>query len=273
MSRASQSRRAVAVLKSGAGQPTPPKIGNRSPHQYWALLKTHFRSVLLPPQSLAEGASTQWTWNEPAAGPPLTAADLATVRKRLAGAQRSLVDSVEDAPEPSADARHAGSVLPQLQTHMDAIVTALIALPDGGLAAYAVRTEQGLLLHSWGLATALTPHYPDNTESEISGTVFVGDAPAPDREVSLENFDGSGRPARTRSDAAGRFRFSKISPGRYRAHVVSERETFPPEGVTVDIERTSVTGLELRDKADRRSAAPLTGQRARRHRGRSEVAA
>lgn len=265
MSRPDQFRRALVVLKSGAGSPAVPAIGNRSLHQYWALLKTHFRGILLAPQSLSDGASTQWTWREPVDTSPLTTAELATARKRLTGAQRSFADSVEDAAEPVvADARRAGSVLPQLQAHMDAVVTALIAQPDAALAAYLVRSEQGLLLHSWGLPSALPPHYPDNTTCEIAGTVFVTDQPAADREVLLENSDGTILD-RTHSDMAGCFRFSKISPGRYRARVLSDRETFPPEGVIVEMERTSVTGLELRDRTDdRRAVAQGAGSGQRR---------
>ncbi len=249
------------MLKSGPGSPASPTIGNRSLHHYWALLKTHFRSVLLAPQSLADGANTQWTWREPADGASLTAAELATVRKRLTGSQRSLADSVEDARDSTAD---AGSVLPQLQARMESVVEALVALPDSALAAYVARSEHGPLLHSWGLLVALTPHHPDNTECEISGRVLVSHAPAPDREILLENLAGTTLD-RTRSDAAGRFRFAKVSPGSYRAHAISDRESFPIKGVLVEIDAASVEGIELHDTSlDPTAAASRTSTRRRR---------
>jgi hypothetical protein len=266
MSRPAQFRRAIAVLKPGSTQPMPPTLGNRSLHHYWTLLKTHFRSVFLAPQSLSDGTSTQWTWREPIDGPPLTAAELATVRKRLTVAQRSFADSIADAAESGADSGRAASVLPQLQAHLDPIIQTLVALPDAALASYLVRSEQGLLLHSWGLGVALIPSYPDTTECEITGTVFVANAPAPDREVLLEKPEGEDVD-RTRSDAVGRFRFSKISPGHYRARAVSGRDTFPDEGVFIEIDHTSITGVELRDHAPKRGAAVVNSMPKRRRIG------
>src|SRR4051812_43517071 len=125
MSRSSQSRRAIAVLKPGSIQPMPPTLGNRSLHHYWALLKTHFRSVFLPPQTLSDGTSTQWTWREPVDGPPPNAAELATVRERLSVAQRSFADSIADAAELSTAPDRAPSVLPQLQVILDTIIQTL----------------------------------------------------------------------------------------------------------------------------------------------------
>ena len=261
MSRPNETRRAVVVLKSGPGQPARPMVGSRSLHQYWALLMPHFRGILLPPQFRSDDASTQWTWREPVDSSSFTPAELATVRKRLTGAQRSLAASAEDAPgSATADSRRPAAILPQVQARMNEVVAALAAQPDPALAAYVVRSERGLMLHSWGLAGALTPRYPDSAECEIGGTVFVANEPGPGHDVLLETPDGRSL-ARTRSDASGRFAFSKISPGRYRVRAVSTKVAFPPEGVTVDIEHTSVTGLELRAVGDNQAASAASAER------------
>ncbi len=267
MNRPDESRRAVAALKRGAGQPTPPMIGQRSLHHYWSLLLPHFRGILLPPQTRSDDGGVQWSWREPANRPPIVAAELATVRKRLTGALRSLADSVEDAPQAAADARRGASVLPQIQARMNEVVATLAGLPDVSLAGYVVRAERSLMVHSWGLAAPLSPQYPDATDCEITGTVFLANAVAPDHEVVLERPDG-GTLARTRSDAAGKFRFPKVTPGRYHACAVSPQGKFPPGGVLVEIELTSVTGLELRDRADD-GAAILRGAPPNRRRPRA----
>ena len=249
--RPGETRRAIAAL--GSNRSAVPTIGSRSLHQYWALLMPHFRGILLPPQSHTDGAGTQWAWREPADNLPLTGSEIATVRKRLASAQLSLADPGREAPAP-VNPRGPTSILPQVQARMSEVVAALAAKSDPELAPFIVRSERGLMLHSWGLSTALTPFYPDTLDCEISGTVLVADAPGPDHQVLLENAKGSVL-ARTRSDAAGNFRFPKITSGRYRVRAVSTQVSFPPEGVTVDLEHTSVTGLELRDNDDNRAAA------------------
>lgn len=240
-------RRATVALDSGSGRAAVPKIGSRSLHQYWALLMPHFRGILLPPQFRSDEAVTHWSWREPIASPPLTGAEIAAVRKRLASAQLSLADSAEDAPASSAsDSRKAAAILPQVQARMSEVVAGLAVQPDSILATYIVRSERGLMLHSWGLAAALKPYYPDSLEIEISGTVLVAGKPASGHEVRLENPDGASL-NRMRSDADGRFRFPKISPGRYRVHVHSEQIAFSAEGLTVDLDHTSLTNLELHD--------------------------
>lgn len=240
-------RRATVALDSGSGRAAVPKIGSRSLHQYWALLMPHFRGILLPPQFRSDEAVTHWSWREPIASPPLTGAEIAAVRKRLASAQLSLADSAEDAPAPStSDSRKAAAILPQVQARMGEVVSGLGAQPDSTLATYIVRSERGLMLHSWGLTAALKPYYPDSLDNEIGGTVMVAGKPASGHDVRLENPDGASL-ARTRSDAAGRFRFPKISPGRYRVRVYSEQVAFPADGLTVDLDHTSLTNLELHD--------------------------
>jgi hypothetical protein len=253
MSRPGDTRRATVTLGSGPGRLTVPMIGSRSLHQYWALLMPHFRGILLPPQSRSDDAGTQWSWREPLESASLNAAEFATVRKRLASAQLSLAASAEVASE-SVDPRRAVAILPQVQARMSEVVASLAAKPDAELAPYVVRSERGLMLHSWGLAAALKPYYPDALDCEISGTVLVANEPGPDQQILLESADGNVL-ARTRSDAMGNFRFPRISSGHYRVRAASDRVVFPPEGVAVDIEHVSVTGVKLRANADDRDAA------------------
>jgi len=241
-------RRAAVELGFNGSAPALPSVAGRALHQYWSLLAPHFRGIFLPPQWRADGTGVAWSWREPATPSPLTSAELATVRKRLAGAQRSLADAAESAP-PSAGASPASASLAAVQACTAEIAAALAALPDPALAAYAVRTESGNLLHSWGLGTALTPFFPDAADYDIGGTVCHTGRPAPHHTVLLENSEG--RPiARATSDAAGRFSFPKNVPGRYRVRVDAAAD-FPPEGVTVEIQRTSVTDLELHDRSHR----------------------
>lgn len=248
--RPSGPRRVCAELRFSAPPPTLPSVAGRALHQYWSLLSPHFRGVFLPPQWRAEGTGLTWSWREPAVNNPLSASELSTLRKRLTAAQRSLAETAEDAT--LSDSRRTVVSLSQIKSCSQDVVTALLALPDPALASYTVRTEQGPLLHSWGLSPALVPFYPDTSDCEISGTVFAARQPAPDHEVLLETPGGNDL-ARTHSDATGVFRFPKISPGHYRVRVVASPASFPPEGLTVEVQRASLTGLELHDNANTRA--------------------
>ena len=72
----------------------------------------------------------------------------------------------------------------------------------------------------------MRPTYPDTDGIEIAGRVLVGGKPAR-HDVVLESSDGE-TVAETPSDAAGEFRFPKLSPGDYRLRVRMLRRTFPP---------------------------------------------
>lgn len=256
-------RRAAVELRFNGTSAALPSVAGRALHQYWSLLVPHFRGIFLPPQWRADGTGLNWAWREPATAAPLSPAELATVRKRLASAQHSLADTAADAP--AADPRHAVVSLAQIQICTGELITALSTLPDLALSAYVVRTEQGPMLHSWGLSPALTPFYPDTTQLEISGTVFIAGRPAPDQEIALANTDGKSL-ARTRSDTDGRFRFLKLSPGHYCVRVISNVTPFPPKGVVLEIQRTAVTALELHDLAHRSPASTSVASASRRRR-------
>ena len=256
-------RRAAVELRFNAATTSAlPSVAGRALHQYWSLLVPHFRGIFLAPQWRADSTGLNWSWREPGPNAPLSTAELATVRKRLASAQRSLADTAEDAPP--ADPRHAVVSLAQIQSCTGELVATLSALPDPTLAAYVARTEQGPMLHSWGLSPALTPFYPDTANLEIGGTVFIAGHPAPDHEVVLANAEGKSF-TRTRTDTDGRFRFLKLFPGPHRVRVISTTTTFPPEGVALELQRTAVTDLELHDLAHHpshaTSAASTSGPR------------
>ena len=242
-------RRASVERRFEPGQSDFPVIAGRALPQFWSLFSPHFRGVFLPPQWRAEGNGIAWSWREPATNPPISAAELATLRKRLAGAQRSFAATAADAPSTS-DPRAPAATLAPLAKCLGELIATLLALPDPAFAASTARTEAGLVLHSWGLRSPLTPFYPDAADREISGTVFIAKQAAPDLAVLLETPEGQPI-SRTSSDANGRFRFLQLTPGYYRVRADSPVTPFPPEGLATETQRASVTGLELHDLAHR----------------------
>lgn len=255
--RADTSRRATVELRFDHAPATLPTVGDRALHQYWSLLAPHFRGVLLAPQWRAAGDGIAWSWREPAATASLSAAELATVRKRLASAQRSFANAAAETV--STGAQRAAFSLPQIQACTAAVINALHVLPDPALSAYMIRSESGPLLHSWGLSPPLVPFYPDIADKLISGTVFIAHQPAPGQEVLLETAEGE-PVAHLHSDATGHFNFSKITPGYYRVRVASTLVAFPTEGTCVEIQSQSATTLELHDSDGARTAPGTHGR-------------
>ena len=248
-------------------------IGNRMVHQFWPLLGPYFRDILLTPRRRTEEEIVAWMWREPADSKPATGAELAALRKRLTGVLRGFVENARD--DPGGDGGAAGlrsqASIAQLASAMETSIARLIAKSDAEFAKFVARTESGLRLHSWGVTTAATPSYPESREREISGIVTDAGRPARGIEVVLESA-GGGRVVPVRSDAAGRFRFSKVASGRYRVRARDPRVAFPPAGLEVVVDQESVTGLELRSTNDapalarppRAVADPATRRRRRR---------
>lgn len=256
-------RRASVELRFEPGQAEFPVVAGRALPQFWSLLAPCFRGVFLPPQWRAESNGIAWSWREPAANPPISAAELATLRKRLAGAQRSFAATAADAPTTS-DPRSPAATLAPLAACLDELITTLLALPDPAFASYTARTETGLVLHSWGLRSPLTPFYPDTADREISGTVFVVKQAAPNLSVFLETPEGQPI-SRTTSDANGHFQFLQLTPGHYRVRADSPVTPFPPEGLAIETQRASATRLELHDlahpQAPAKNPSPRRSQR------------
>ncbi|HEY8996178.1 MAG TPA: hypothetical protein VIM71_16045, partial [Lacunisphaera sp.] len=197
--------------------------------------------------------SIQWTWTETTDHDAISSTELATIRKRLAGAQQSLADSLEDTTGFAAKA----ATIRSTKDRMNEVVSALVALSDAALAGFVARTDRGMLLHSWGLANPLPVQNLD-AEFELAGRVFVARAPAPGHEVLLEAADGT-RVARTTTDAEGRFGFPKIVSGSYRVRAVSRPPgiLFPEKGEMVELSGASVTNIEIRDEDRQRKPASI----------------
>jgi hypothetical protein len=245
MSASPASRRAMAEIDFGDGTNATFKIGSRSIHQFWHLFSSHFRYVLLAPQRRADSGKVAWTWREAAEKRPVTATELVEVRRRLSEANRSLAGGFGGIGR--RDDEEASSLESQVRATVDEMIGQLLAHRDSALAGFVCRTDAGLMLHSWGAAVAAQPYFPDAPHGEISGTVFVGVEHAAAVMVVLENTQGIGG-ARVKSDKDGVFRFPNVAPGSYHLRV-ADRSDFPG-GLTVEIERESITGLELRNSSD-----------------------
>jgi hypothetical protein len=221
------------------------KVGSRSIHQYWHLLAPDFQGILLTPQRRPDEGGVAWTWQEAVGNKPVTAPELAEVRERLVRANRAFAKNLPDADASGPGGRSAQEATDLLRSKVDEMVTKLAGKSDEKLAGYVARTDGGPMLHSWGASVPAQPFYPDSHNCEVSGVVLVGDKDAADFEVLIESRKGVCL-ARTRSDASGAFRLEKIGPGTHRVRVISDRVDFPVNGVSVTVERTSITNLELR---------------------------
>jgi hypothetical protein len=246
----SGSRRAVAEIRFGEDRIGITKVSGRSIHQYWTLLGPHFRDVLLAPQRRSDDGGVAWTWREAADKKPLTAAELAGVRKRLERAKESFEENpVSPLMGEGRTGTSSQALIDQVAAKVKSMAEALTAKPDVVLANFVCRTETGVMVHSWGVASAAPVIYPDSLETGVSGVVVVAGKPVANYEVVIENAKGLSV-ARMQSDESGEFHFSKIGPGRYRVRVVSGKGKFPAKGVMVTVERGAVARIELRSDAE-----------------------
>jgi len=244
------SRRAVAEIRFGEDRIGITKVGGRSIHQYWTLLGPHFRDVLLAPQRRSDDGGVAWTWREATDKKPLTASEFASVRKRLERANESFAENpVSPLMGEARTGTRSQALIDQVATKVKAMAESLAAKSDAALAEFVCRTETGVMVHSWGVASPAAIVYPDSLETGVGGVVLVGEKPAEGHEVVIENAKGLSV-ARMQSDEAGEFHFSKIGPGRYRVRVVSGRVKFPAKGVMVTVERGAVARVELVSSAD-----------------------
>ncbi len=245
MSTAPTTRRAAAEINFGEGEDMSFKIGNRSIHQFWHLFSAHFRHVLLAPQRRPDSGRLAWNWREAIERRPVTATELAEVRRRLSEANRSLAGGFSGL-EPDDDTPDGGATTleGQVRASVTEMVGQLIAHRDAVLTRFVCRTDAGLMLHSWGSPAAAEPYFPDAQSGEISGVVMVGAERPASISVVLENAQGAGV-ARVKSDQDGAFHFSNIAAGSYRVRV-ADRSDFPAGGLAVIMERDSINGLELR---------------------------
>jgi len=244
------SRRAVAEIRFGEDRSSITKVSGRSIHQFWSLLGPHFRDVLLAPQRRSDDGGVAWTWREGAEKKPLTAAELAGVRKRLERANDSFAENpVNPLMGDDRSGTSSQALIDQVAARVKAMADSLAAKSDAALSDFVCRTETGIMVHSWGVASPAPVVYPESMETGLSGVVLAGAKRLEGYEVVVENAQGLSV-ARTRSEQSGEFHFTKIGPGRYRVRVVSGRVKFPVKGVMVTVERGAVARLELRSAAD-----------------------
>ncbi len=245
MSSASTTRRAVAEIDLSGSHSGGFRIGNRSIHGFWHLFSSHFRHVLVAPQRRPESGGVAWAWREEGDPRPVTAAELAEVRRRLSESSRSLGGSLgviggEDAPAGGS----AATLECQVLAVINQMVGQLVSQRDAALARFVCRTETGIMVHSWGCVEAAKPVYPDGRNGEISGTVFSANGRPLAAEVILENPTGV-RVSRTESHKERGFRFTDIPAGSYRLRV-ADRSDFAGEGLAITLDQGALKRLELR---------------------------
>lgn len=219
-------------------------VGSRPLQHFWPVLAAYFRDVLLPPQRRAGDAAVGWSWSEPASSrEPPTAAELATLRKRLRRDQQLLAENLERASEAS-HAAAGGTHLAGLAETMGQVIERLAAAADSELSGYVCRTEAGWRLHSWGARAPSEPVDADGRTLAVRGVVRVGGKPRQRAEVVLR--DAGGRViARTRTDGQGVFGFSPVAAGEYRVMASCAGREFPAGGVPATVDDEPIAGLLL----------------------------
>jgi len=264
-------RRAVAEVRWDNDPGMVSWVGNRPVHQYWPMISSYFRDLLLPPQRRADENVVTWTWQEPSHLEPLIPSELRGLRRRLESEQQLFVENLARAGAGTGGVGPKGQVnVDELGAVMGQVVSQLVACTDADLATFLCRTDHGLRIHSWGAAKAASPRFPDTKGLEIAGRVMVGGKPGL-HDVILESGDGE-HLAETPSDATGAFQFPKLVPGKYRLRARSTRGTFPPNGLAVVLNRTSVTDIILADR-DAPAATTPRGRRSRRSASRATLLA
>lgn len=248
MSSPGEPTRLIAEIRYADGQSGISYVGKFPIHQYWPRLSSHFRGVFLAPQRRSDGAGVSWMWRPASDARPPTAGELADLRKRLGDASRRFAEDPFGLGGDSPGAVTTESLAKQLAQRVEEMTAAFVAKSDADLSAYVARTDAGLRLHSWGSSTPATPQNPSAQRCEVSGVVLASDKPAAGVSVLLETAKGL-RCAQTESDSSGRFSFSDVTPGAYRVRARSGHVPFSSKGVAVQVEQTSVTGIELRSTA------------------------
>ncbi len=262
MSGSTGTRRAVAEVRWDNDPGMISWVGNRPVHQFWPMISSYFRDLLLPPQRRPDENVVTWTWLELSQPEPLILPEFRALRRRLESEQQLFVENLARAGAGNGAGGLKGQVdVDQLGAVMGQVVSRLVACSDADLATFLCRTEHGLRIHSWGAAKAANPRFPDSTGLEIAGRVMVGGKPGL-QDVILESGDGE-HLAETPSDANGVFHFPKLVPGKYRLRARSTRGTFPPNGLAVVLNRTSVSNVILADRDAPAATAPRS-RRARR---------
>lgn len=247
--------RRMQVVVTFAQAKHVPRVNGRPLYEFGAFVQLHVRALLLNAHWQADTARVAWSWREPRSATEIGKSELVRVRARL----REALLTFEDLADRAEDAGAGGNA--GVAEYMAEVLRQLAARDDPTLRAYACVTAQGVQLHSWGLPVPGRPSTAEEAELEIAGVVTVSQSPGPDIQVVLEDATHHTVIARTRSDGRGGFRFSGLASGRYRLRGVSDRVDFPVTGVSVALDRTSVTGIELRSSASSRNRPAASDER------------
>ena len=140
--------REVVAWRAEDAEHTALQVGRRPVQALWPLLRPNFRYIFLPPHRRAGSGVVAWRWRGAQKPSTPAAADLAVLRRRLSNALQDL--SVE------LDHREgvvAGVGSWELHVTMEKLVGSLMQATDAQLATYAVKTESGWLIRSWGFVT------------------------------------------------------------------------------------------------------------------------
>ena len=122
------------------------RIGGRPAQAFWRRLRPCFRGVLLEPHRRAGEGRVSWRWTGPSEPGAPGAAELTGLRRRLGTGLADLAADLE------RDEEAGGAEARDLHAGMETLVTDLINAPDARLAGYAIRTEAGWMIRSWGIA-------------------------------------------------------------------------------------------------------------------------
>lgn len=155
-------------------------------HQHWPKLAPHFGDLLLAPQRRIDGSRVGWTWKLPdelgggVEGLTATSAQLALLRRRLAGDLRAFEQAMSDGPRRDKKLREA------LLAVMVKVCRNWEYAPDAVLRQYVAQTDRGLRLHSWSAVSPSVPQDPDGHHAETQ-TPHERGAHAPGAESSTKS--------------------------------------------------------------------------------------
>ncbi len=267
MSNPKGTRRAIAEISWERDPSAVVWVGDRPVYSSWPLISAYFRDLLLPPHRHAADVSVTWGWHEPINPKALTASEIQSVRRRLESETQLFIEKASRGRPREASGTPNDVDPERLSAVLREWVKQVVARSDIEFATYLCRTDQGLRLHSWGAAKAAAVRFSDAKALELAGHVLVGGMPAL-HDVLLETGDGE-MLAETPTDTLGSFRFPNLAPGKYRLRARSKRGTFPPNGVVVVLNQTSVVDAVLAD--DGPVATPTRGRRATRQGNRRKL--
>ncbi len=150
----------LVLWKADDGEEGSQRIAGRPAQAFWRRLRPSFRGVLLEPHRRAGDGRVGWSWTGPAEPLVPGSADLASLRKRLGAGLANLAAELE------RDEETGGVESAALHEGMESLIAGLTGAPDAELAAFAVRTETGWMIRSWGISRPAAARRADGVENE-----------------------------------------------------------------------------------------------------------